>query len=111
MVQIGLRLEERSSTDIEKLKEASHACVYIVYALPFTVRKMGHLGVNKGLGYGHGGVLSCSWAFVKVVNALGERVKRACCHRSKMGLSAGELLPMCNMRLEEVGMGCAYGVG
>ena len=86
-----------------------------MHVLPFAVCEMGYLGVNKvglpRIRSGHGGVPSCSWAFVKVANASGDRVGRACCHRSRIGLSVGVLVPRCNMCLEEVGMGCVDGVG
>ena len=59
----------------------------------------------------HGGVFACSLAFVKVENALGDNVSRACCQRSRMGLSAGVLVPMYIMRLGEVGWGCLCGGG
>ena len=48
---------------------------------------------------------------MEVVNALGDRVRRACCHKSKIGLSVGALVSSCNMWLEEVGMCCVYGIG
>ena len=54
-------------------------------------------------------MLARSWVFVEVENALGDKVSSACCHRSRVRLSAIALVSSCNRWVEEVGGGCVDG--
>ncbi len=54
----------------------------------------------------HGGVSACSCALVKIVKSSGDRFTKACCHRSRIGLSVGTLVSSCSEWLEEVDVGC-----
>ena len=52
--------------------------------------------LEKPEGSGHGGVAACSCALVNVVKSSGDRWSRACCHKSRMGLSVGSEVSGCN---------------
>ena len=43
---------------------------------------------------------------VKIVKSSGDKFIKACCHRSRIGLSVGTLASSCSKWLEEVGVGC-----
>jgi hypothetical protein len=54
----------------------------------------------------HGGVAACSCVLVKILNSSGDMCVKACCHKSRIGLSVGTLVSRCSKLLIQVSVGC-----
>jgi hypothetical protein len=79
-----------------------------MYNLPFTICEVFDLGINKIGASGRVWAwrsLSLFLCLGEILIFFGDRLSRACCHKSRIWLSVGALVSSCSKELEEVGVG------
>jgi len=93
--------------DVEKFVKALQPRVYIMYTLLFIICGMCNLCMNK-IGVAGGiwawSVAACSCDLMKIVKYSENRCIKAFCHKSRIGLSVGNLVSSCSKCLIEVGV-------